>query len=193
MPKGFKAFINLDLLHPQSEPQKLVVKAIHWALSAGRFIVVFVEILVLAAFVARFKFDADIQATKEAIDQQLPFIQSLKADEQLIRQTQFQLLSIKDIKNNSPDYIGILKRISDQASIGLILQNLNLEKRPGKVLIKITGTAVTNNDLSTFILGLKQDKSFSDINLASISLDQGVINFSVTGSTTLSSPGDKIQ
>jgi Tfp pilus assembly protein PilN len=182
MPKGNKTFLKLNLLHPQSEPQKLAVKGLHWALSAGRYIVIIVEILVLTAFVARFKFDADIQSAKESIEEQLPFIQSLKNDEILIRRTQFQLSSIANIKNTSGNYSEILKAISDQTPVDVVLDNIDLGKTAGKVNVKISGTAKTNNDLSTFILGLKQSNSFTDINLASVGLEKGLIDFSLTAS-----------
>src|SRR2546425_990488 len=90
--------INLDLLKPQSEPQRVALKAFKWLLSSGRLLVIFTEILVLAAFLFRFKLDADLQSTKEAIEQQIPYIQSQSGDENLIRQTQFQLSSIKNLR-----------------------------------------------------------------------------------------------
>ncbi|MBI2018031.1 PilN domain-containing protein [Candidatus Daviesbacteria bacterium] len=181
MPKKSAGLINLDLLKPQSEPQKLFIQALRWILSSGRFLIVFVEILVLAAFVARFKLDADILATKEAIEEQIPFIESLKSDEDLIRRTQFQIATIYSIKQDSPDYHLILQKIAAQTPTGVTIRSLSLQKQTGKIEIKISGTTSSNANLTGFLTGLKKETFFQDINLTSTSFEQNVITFSITG------------
>lgn len=183
-------FLNLNLLKPQGEPQKIIVKLIGWSLSIGRYIVIFVEILVLAAFLSRFKLDADIQTAKEQIDNQLPFLDSLKSDETLIRQTQLQLANIKSIKQESPDYGLVLKKISDQTPNGVTLENLTVEKTAGKLNISMNGTAQNNNELTTFVLGLKGDPSFVDVNVTNAGLEQNLIHFSLT--TSINVQGAKL-
>ncbi len=108
MPKKIGGFdIRLNLLHPLGSQEPILTRFIRWLLSSGRYIVIVVEAIVLIAFLSRFKFDADLQNTKEAIEAQLPFIQSLKADEALIRRTQLQLATVKDIRLNSSNLADI--------------------------------------------------------------------------------------
>src|SRR3989344_1083063 len=107
-----KIAITLDLLKPQSNPQKIPIKILHWLLSTGRYIFIFVEIIVLAAFFARFKLDADLAAKKDIIEEQIPYIESLKSYEILIRQTQLKLSTIKAFYATQPDYTQILKKIA---------------------------------------------------------------------------------
>lgn len=173
--------INLDLLKPQSEPQRIAIKAFKWLLSSGRFLIIFVEIIVLAAFLVRFKFDADIASTKEAIDQQVPFIESLANDEKLIRQTQFQLGTMKEVRTNSADYAEILKKIARQTPSGVTINSLNIQKQVAQLEYRMVGTSVDNNQLSSFVAGLKSDDSFSNLNLADIAFEGGLINFTLTG------------
>lgn len=192
MPKktpGIK--IRLDLLKPQGENIKIFTKASKWLLSTGRYIIIFVEALVLVAFLSRFKFDADLATTKEAIDQQVPFIQSQKTDEELIRQVQMQLATIKDIKLTSPDYHLILNKIAQQTPTGVRINNITLNKGVGKVDFKITGSSQTNNDLTTFILGLKEEVGFEGVTISSIGLEEDVTNFTITGSNQLSVRGER--
>jgi len=177
--------LHLNLLKPQGEPQKIVVKLISWALSIGRYIVIFVEILVLAAFLSRFKLDADIQTAKESIEAQIPFVESLKPDEIIIRQTQLQLATIKNIKAESPNYGVILDKIAAQTPNGVIIRNLAIEKSAGKLNITMSGSAQNNNELTTFILGLKEDQSFSDVNVTNAGLEQNLIQFSVVASVNI--------
>jgi len=186
MPKKKDSILlHLNLLKPQGEPQKIVVKLISWALSIGRYIVIFVEILVLAAFLSRFKLDADIQTAKESIEAQIPFVESLKPDEIIIRQTQLQLATIKNIKAESPNYGVILDKIAAQTPNGVIIRNLAIEKSAGKLNITMSGSAQNNNELTTFILGLKEDQSFSDVNVTNAGLEQNLIQFSVVASVNI--------
>ena len=181
--KSAKNLINLDLLKPQNEPQKIFFQMLRWILSSGRFLIIFVEILVLATFILRFKFDADILATKEAIEEQVPFIESLQSDEDLIRRTQFQISTIRNIKQENPAYHLILQKIASQTPNGVTLRNLSLQKQTGNVEIKMSGTTSSNINLTGFLIGLKKDSFFKNVNLTSTSFEQDVINFSITLTT----------
>lgn len=191
-PNNPKLAIHLDLLHPQSNPEKIPVKLIRWLLSTGRYIFVFVEALVLIAFISRFKLDADLAAKKEAIEQQIPYIESLKPYELLIRATQLKLSTIDGFQTNHPDYPLILKKIADQTPAGVKLVSLNLSKGVDKVTIQMNAQAQNNHDLAQFIGGLKSDGFFSDINLASVGLEQGVIRFNVTSSASTREKGKSL-
>ncbi len=184
--KNLKIGINLDLLKPQSRPEKITVKLFHWLLSSGRYIFIFVEIIVMIAFISRFKLDADLAAKKEDIEAQIPYIESLKEDEILIRQTQLKISTILAAKSDSSDYPLILKKIADQTPQGIKLISLNMQKGVGKVSFTMNAEAQNNNDVTSFTFGLKQDQSFSDISLVSIGLDRGKITFTLTGTAKIS-------
>lgn len=176
-----KFLININILKPQGNPEKTYVRISRWALSTGRYIVIFVEIIVLAAFLSRFKFDADLADTKEKIDQQIPFVESLKPDEALIRQTQLQLATVKDIRLNSVDYAQVLQNIASITPQGVRIVTLGLEKSDNTVNLRINGRAQSNTDLAVFITGLRQNPNFSDVSLTNAGLDQSVITFSLNG------------
>lgn len=182
--------LKLDLLKPQGVPEKIYVRVTKWLLSTGRYIIVFVELLVLIAFISRFKFDADLESTKEAIDQQIPFIESQQADEILIRKTQQQLSVIKDFRLNSADFPTILKKIADQTPSGITITNINLERSTGTINIKIAGKAKSNNDVNIFILGLTDDHNFNSVNLSSVELEQRVLSFTITATSPVKASGN---
>lgn len=180
MPKSKSTLsIKFNLLKPQSNPEKLPVRLLRWLLSTGRYLLIFVEALVLIAFIARFKLDADLAEKKEAIEEQIPYIESLKPYEIIIRQTQLKLSTIANIKKNTPDWAIILKKIADQTPTSVTLININMTKDIDNITIRMAGSTRINSDLTNFITGLKEDSSFSNINLGSVSLEQGVINFTV--------------
>ena len=118
-------------------------------------------------------------------------IESLKPYEILVRQTQLKLSTINALKANSADYHLILKKIADQTPIGVKLISMNLDKSVDKVTIQINAQAQSNNDLTNFVAGLKQDQSFSDVNLVSVGLEQGSLHFSISTLAHLTSLGEK--
>lgn len=179
-----KLSIRLNLLKPQSNPEKILVKFLKWLLSTGRFVFIFVEALVLIAFITRFKLDADISAKKEAIEQQIPYIESLRPYELLIREVQLKLATINTTQANSTSFSDILKKIADQTPENVTLASINLENQVKGVNLRLSGQSQSNNDLTIFFLGLKQDPSFSNVNFTSIGFDKGTLNFSITASYT---------
>ncbi|EKD85105.1 MAG: hypothetical protein ACD_38C00085G0004 [uncultured bacterium] len=192
MPKGKPGLtINLDLLKPQSNPEKIPVKLFRWLLSSGRFIFIFVEALVLIAFGARFKLDADIASKKEAIEQQIPYIESLSSYEIAIRQTQLKLSTINNIKNGSPDWSILLKKIADQTPASVKITNISIEKDLGNAMIHIAGQTQINSDLASFVGGLRTDNTFTGANIGSVGLEQGVIKFTLDATAKLVNLGNK--
>lgn len=185
-----KPNILINLLKAQDKPEKIYLVLIKWLLSMGRYIIIFVELIVLGAFLARFKLDANLASYKEQIDQQIPYLESLKADEQLIRQTQKQLATIRQLKQERKDYASIFKKIADQTPQRIILSNVSVENDKGRLNFKISGQATNNNELSALITGLKNDGSFTGVNIASIGLDKGIIRFTLTGTVNVGSPSE---
>lgn len=186
-----KLAINLNLLKPQSNPEKLPAKLINWLLSSGRYIFVFVEALVLIAFGARFKLDADLAAKKEAIEEKIPYIESLKPYEVVIRQTQLKLSTIDTIKRGSLDWPTVLKKIADQTPLNVKIISINIKKEAGSGSVRIAGQAPNGSELTSFITGLKGEKAFSNVNLENVAVEQGVITFTVSVSAKLASLEEK--
>lgn len=184
MPKAKGSItIKLNLLKPQSNPEKLIKKLIRWLLSSGRYVFVFVEAIVLIAFITRFKFDADLAAKKEAIEEQIPYIESLKPYETLIRETQLKLSTINDIRKNASDWSADLEKIAEQTPLTLKITSIKMAENMQAPTIRILGQVQSGGDLSSFITSLKGDPAFGNVALTSIGMDQGLIQFSLEIST----------
>lgn len=178
--KKQKEGLRLNLLHPQGIPEKLPLRFLKWMLAYGRYIVVVVEIIVLASFAARFKLDADLADIKQKIDREVPFIENKAQDEALINQTQLKLTTVKQTYAKNPDWKGILTKISNQVPSSVHLTGINFSNAD-KVEFKIAAQSNSNADLASFLNGLKSDPTFVNITLANISFDQGDIVFSISG------------
>ncbi len=186
MPKYIPKFkISLNLLYSQGTPLKWPAKILTWALSTGRYIGIAVEILVLATFAARFKFDADLADLKEKINQQIPYIESLQKEESLIKQTQFKIGFVKKAMAGSPKWANNFTALSNQTPQGIIFTTLtfNHPQFSENLEFKVIGTASSNRDLAVFLNGLRNDPSFKDVNLVNLSFDQTGLTFTITGVT----------
>ena len=184
-PKSIKLGIKLDLLRPQSNPEKILTRLFRWLLSSGRFILILVEAIVLIAFITRFKFDADLATNKETIEEQSPYIENQLSFEILARQTQLKLSTIGFFKSDYADYPQVLKKIADQTPQGVRIVSLNLERNVDKLTIQLSAIAQSNNSLASMLTGLKQDVTFSNINVTNISFERGGLNFTLSAQANL--------
>lgn len=176
---------KVNLLIQKGEQLKLPARLIKWTLASGRFIVVFVEIIVISAFVFRYKLDTDLADLQDKINETVPYLESLKNDEQELRTTQFQLASIKSIRHNGKSFPEILKEVAHLTPQTIKLTNINLDRsaNSSKTSLTITGQTPSNLELSAFIKALKKDSVFKDINLTNISFDNQT-TFTITGNVT---------
>lgn len=192
MPKARNPLIiKLNLLKPQSNPEKILIKLVRWLLSSGRYIFIFVEALVLVAFIARFKLDADLAAKKEAIEEQIPYIESLGPYEILIRNTQAKLATIDSIKRNSPNWSEIFKKIADQVPASVKINSIRMEKGVDSTTLHIIGQTQINSDITNFVAGLRENPNFTNITVTSLSLEENVIKFTIDAAVKIAGLPEK--
>ncbi len=173
--------IKINLLYPQGLSLKIPVRFIKWLIAYGRFIVIPVEILVVATFIFRFKLDADLANIKDQINSQVPFIESLAFDEALIRQTQFKLSTIKELSTKNPNWVVVSNKLTSLIPKSVIFTGLVFDNAGNPPTFRFTGSSRSNNDIGAFINGLKNSDNFSNINLANLSQEGAEINFVITG------------
>jgi hypothetical protein len=188
-PSGPKFRIKLNLLHPNEIPLPLPARFLKWLITYGRYIVILTEVIVVAAFLYRFKLDADLDQLKRNINKDLPYIEGLSANEAVIKQTQQKLAIIQQVYTLTPDWEQILTNIAREQPRNIQVTSINFEAIPSvkDVKFKVSGQTPSNNDLAVFIRRLKDKKgaknqnSFKDISLDSVTFDQSQLIFSLTG------------
>lgn len=181
-PQVQKLRIKLNLLHPKEAPTKLPEKFLKWMISYGRFIVILVEIVVVAAFLARFKYDADLDSLKRQINLDLPYVEGLATDEALIRQTQNKIGLIDKTYLASDKWQDSVTELAAQMPQSIQFIGLLLEEKDEKsVNFKLNGVTLSNSDLGIFLNNLRRVEYFKEVSLASIVFDRQQIVFSITG------------
>lgn len=176
------SIFRVNLLVQKGIQPKLYLKILNWVLSSGRFIVIFVEIVVIIAVVYKYKLDTEYASLQDKIQQQIPYIQSLKNDELLIRQTQYQLSMIKQNKSANPDFSQVVFLIAALTPQSIKLSNITFDRTQSypNTNLTITGESPSVIQISAFIKALKKDPTFADIALTNLSLE-GETTFSIIG------------
>lgn len=173
---------NVNLLINRAEKIKFTTRLLKWALSSGKFIVIFIEIITISAFVYRYKLDADLADIQDQINDKISYINTLKSDEILLRNTQFQINNIIKLKKEKVDLISPLNELTKILPRDVIITNLSFDRNQAypKTSLSITGKTPSNLELSVLIKELQKNPIFSDINLTNVSFETQTI-FTITG------------
>ena len=178
-----KNLLKTNLLIRSSYRLKFHTRLIKWLLSSGRYIVIIVEMIVIGAFVYRYKLDADLVSLQEDIVQQSAYVQSLKRDEDLIRLTQFQLSSIKTARDADLDVATFLSTVATLTPKNIKLTTLSINNG-GDIkttpTFSLNGTTTSNDQLSLFLKTLQKDPQFANVTLSNLSFE-GLTTFTITG------------
>ena len=177
--------IDLNLLHPKEIPPPLLERFFRWLITYGRFIVIIVEVVVVSAFLMRFKLDADLDDLKRNIEKDLPYIEGLSNYEALIKQTQLRIDEFDKINNKGPQIKQALEDISSQIPSSLKLSNISFEPIPNATNTKfrVNGVSTSNSEIGFFINNLRKAEPLKDIDLTSISFSDEEIIFTIIGET----------
>lgn len=173
MPKN-----NINLLLQEDFEKKPLGKFLVWSLSAGRWIVIVTELIVIAAFLSRFKFDRDLTDLHEKIKQKQAIVQSYSQFEKDFRFFQERIAKIKTLyaqQTNSPE---VLNAVASSLPNDVLLSQFSLEKTS----LSITGIALSEEGLGNFMAGLLTSKKFKNIDVSAITRksNEAGIRFSFT-------------
>lgn len=156
---------TIELL-PQEDWQKgKFGRLLKWALTVGRYIVIITELIVILAFLSRFKFDRDLTDLNEKIKQQQAIIQSSTQFEQKFRFLQKQLLNIETLEKERLQTNRVLTELASLTPIDVYLSDLNITDKE----VKLTATALSEGGLASFLNNLKKSPSFDKISLSQVS------------------------
>lgn len=169
---------------PQEEWEKTSFgKLLKWLLTIGRQIVIFTELIVILAFLSRFKLDRDLTDLYEQIENKQAVIQASAEFESDFRFLQTQLSTIQNLRNEQLEASQLLEEISQLTPIDVSFSDIDVSDNQAS----FNATALSEAGLATFIKNLKQSPRFSDLTIDSLSLgtQEGVgISFSLASQIT---------
>ena len=170
---------NINLLPREDLAQNPIGKFLTWALTFGRYIIIFTELIVILAFIFRFKLDLDLQKINSEVERKLAIIQSQKELENNIRLVQSRYGQVQKIQTENKISVKILEELAQITPLDVIFTNLSIKNDT----LEIQGVGLSKIGISTFIYKLGLSGLFMDVNIESISSkdkNDNKITFSLT-------------
>lgn len=129
-----------------------------WALSIGRYLVIFTELVVILSFLSRFQLDRQVTDLNSSILAKQRTIESYGALEQNVRDVQRKIDVYEQLQpvTSLEDVFAELSTITPND-----IQYISLNIRPDAVLI--TARATTLNSLNRFIVNLQSSTFFGEV------------------------------
>lgn len=153
---------------------------IKWAISIGRWIVVFTEFIVICAFLSRFYFDTELANLFDSIRQNKAIVDSAIGFEDNFRQTQEKIKILKNILAEESSPSTTVAEISSllPLDVSLIEISLNDDK------LILTGFSLSEQGINVLIGGMSKNHKFSQISLNNLGQKEGTneITFNITAS-----------
>lgn len=156
--------ININLMPGREEPKGTVGRAINWALTVGRVLVIATEIVAIAIFALSIKLAADKQDLKEDVRSLSALVQSKETFENEFRTVQSR---IENVKANESKHVFTSKAVDEFLLLlpeGLTLNSLDLAD--GELVF--SGEFESPRELQTLISSFSTSTKIIALNLVSL-------------------------
>ncbi|MGD9129330.1 MAG: PilN domain-containing protein [Candidatus Woesebacteria bacterium] len=159
LPKKVKpASININLIPKDPFFQSTVGKFLQWALSIGRYVVIFTELIVILSFVARFTLDRQVTDLNNKIEQKRVVIRSYGDLEQNFRNLQKKIDDYSQIEHQLK-IANTFPKIQSIVPNNIVLDELVIMQ--DKVVIN--GTAFSHRALNELINNISLSTDFFNV------------------------------
>lgn len=163
MPDQKNLLPEINLLPKDSFRQSPMGKFLTWALSTGRYIVVFTEMMVILTFLSRFTLDRQLSDLNEQISQKQSILESLVSFEDLARDLQAKAEFVTQPSNEDVAYEDA-RYLMGIAGEDLVYKQIDITRE--KILIK--GDAYSQETLSGYVDKLRGNDGYSDVDVGKI-------------------------
>ncbi len=158
---------------PQEEWEKTSFgKFLKWVLTVGRYIVIITELIVILAFLSRFKLDRDLTDFNEKVKQQQAIINASAQFEKEFRFLQKRLSTIEGLRKTQLETDQILTELGNLTPVDVYLDNFAVTDKQ----VSLTATALSEAGLATFLNNLKASPKFTKLTISNVSsgMEEGV-------------------
>lgn len=156
---------TINLLPQEEFTQSSVGIALSWALSVGRVIVIFTELIVIGAFLSRFFLDARITDLSDEIEAKQARIQASLEFEKNFKVIQ-QKLKIFSQVASSTSPVPNLDTIATLVPSDVLLNSFSFSEGD----VDLQGNSLSESSLSSFVYSLKASGKFSDVTITQVTM-----------------------
>ncbi len=156
--------VGVNLL-PQSEfEQTFWGRFLKWAISTGRYILILVELVVIIAFLSRFKLDKDMSDLSDNIAGKKAVLDAAYSSEQNFRFTQSRLSAAGTMLSSQIGAKRILETMTSYVPPQVNLTKLDLQPN----LVTVSGQASTKDGLAILLARMTADRNWKSIDLSEV-------------------------
>ncbi len=167
MPNKKPVEIKINLFPKDPFFKGVIGRSIQWALSVGRYIVIFTELLVILSFVARFTLDRQRTDINKEIEQKKSLILSYGELETNFLNLQKKLTDYKVLAVND-NIADIFPKLSKITPSNVVFENLTINQNS----VSVEGEVFSQSMLNTFVNNLTLSEDFFEVRIDKIeSLD----------------------
>ena len=156
---------EINLLPKEPWEKGILGQLIPWTLSVGRYVVVFVELIVISAFLYRFGLDRKLTDLNEKIKQKQAIVSSYGDLEAKFKQVQGQLEKIKTTDEASLKIDEVLNHISQITPTDAAYDSITINQKG----VSLQGKVLSEAGLATLLTQAQASKEFSDVSLENVS------------------------
>ena len=156
---------KINLLSQDQFERTKIGRLVTWALTVGRYIVIGTELIVILAFLSRFKLDRDLTDLGEEIKQKQVIIESFEGLEKEVRFVQDRLKLVKNLIGGQLGVSRYLSVLGKLTPAEVAFSEVSFDKE----VIRLKGRALSNEGLAVFLEAVKKSPYFSRVNLNSLS------------------------
>jgi len=161
-----RAEININLVPKDPFFDTILGKTLRWALTAGRYIVIFTELVVILSFAGRFVLDRRVTNLNDAIDQKSSIIDSYGDLENQVRLIQKKTEQYQQIEQNS-NITDVFPALAEITPRGIRLEELRISPTD----IVMSGNTSSQPTLNVLINNLQLSKNFTNVAVDKIESD----------------------
>lgn len=168
---------SINLLQPVYSPTDIVSKVYTWLTTIGKYLLIFVEIIVLGVFFSRFILDEKNNDLSEEIKSQISFLDdsAWKAKDLLYTNTQTLLTDIEVIRMGQKFNSELITEIANTIPSNLVLKNFSFNGNR----VSLSLEAADLETVRVYETALKGNSRYSDVSF-NIRKDEEGIKISVS-------------
>lgn len=163
MPEDKTATIDINLVPKDPFFETMLGRGLKWALSVGRYIVMFTELIVVLSFVTRFYLDRQITDLNRDLFQKEAVIKSYGDFENTVRAIQERLAQYDQIEQEE-NIVDTFPALAEVVPSGIKLDELVIY--PDRVALK--GTVLSQKALNILINNLQISSDFHNVVVSTI-------------------------
>jgi len=155
---------DIELLPKEEWERTSIGKFLKWTLSVGRYIVIVTELIVILAFISRFKLDRDLTDLCEEIKQKQNVVEANSRFEQDFRFLQKRLSTIEGLEKERSVPAKVIEKLALIIPTDVIIDKLTVSGNE----IGLSATALSDQGLASFLNNLKTSPNFDKLVLSGV-------------------------